>query len=52
MINLRKNSKNYKVIDSTGHLVRAFVYARQDNLKAAQMFKTINNRPDWLIKQL
>ena len=46
------SNKNYKVIDSTGHLVRAFVYARQDNLQAAQMFKTVNNRPDWLIKQL
>lgn len=46
------NNKSYKIIDSTGHLVRAFVYAKQDNLKAAQIFKAINNRPDWLIKQL
>lgn len=45
-------NKSYKIIDSTGHLVRAFVYAKQDNLKAAQMFKAMNNRPDWSIKPL
>lgn len=45
-------NKSYKVIDSTGHLVRAFMYSKRDNLKDAQMFKAINNRPDWSIKPL